>query len=125
MMVNRFWEKQPEEFASFGTVLRSEKNGLGISSQVDVQAARAVHPYGIYSLPCEQDEVLMLPTQDGKYVLLGVTRQAGELESGEILLQAKSGAYLKLRSDGCAELNGMVIDPSGVAVTLGKERNNG
>ena len=62
-MVNRFWEKQPEEFASFGTVLRSEKNGLGISSQVDVQAAQAVHPYGIYSLPCEQDEVLMLPTQ--------------------------------------------------------------
>ena len=112
-MIHRFWEKRTEEYAGRGSVMRSEPGGLGIAAEVDAQKLESVHPYGIYAVPCEQDEVLVLPTQDGKYVLLGVLSEDQTVSAGEILLKSKSGAYLKLRRDGCAELNGLVIKPDG------------
>lgn len=112
-MIHRFWDKKTEEYASRGTVLRSEQSGVGISAQVDAQAMQLVHPYGVYSIPCEQDEVIVIPTQDGKYVLLGVVSESQNINQGEILLKSKSGAYIKLRQDGCVEMNGLIVNPDG------------
>lgn len=112
-MVNRFWEKRTEEAAFRGAVLRAEAGGVGVTGEVDAQSIELVHPYGIFAQPCEQDEVLILPTRDGKYVLLGVVSGPESLQAGELLLKGKSGAYLKLRGDGAVEINGLVVGPDG------------
>ena len=112
-MVNRFWEKRVENAAVRGAVLRAEAGGLGVSGEVDAQNIELVHPYGVFAQPCEQDEVLLLPVRDGRYVMLGVISAPEALKAGELLLKGKSGAYLKLGSDGAVEINGLRIGSDG------------
>lgn len=112
-MSDRFHELKQPESARKGTVLISSQDGIFVSSCVDGAYLEQVMPYGFYSRPCEQDEVLILPTEDGKYVLLGNLFQPGQIGRGEVMLKAKSGAYLHLKSDGSVEINGLVILPDG------------
>lgn len=69
-------------------------------------------PYGYQSgLPGGTD-ILTVPAPSGR-AAVGVAQASGGLLPGEIKITAGSGAYLFLRSDGCAEINGLVITAAG------------
>lgn len=62
-------------------------------------------PYGVYSLPPQGERAVLL--FGGKEVLgVGVPVQGEKAAPGELLLQSAGGAYLLLKNDGTALLNG-------------------
>jgi hypothetical protein len=112
-MSDRFHDTQSAQPVRRGTVMLSTQQGLQISACVDGAYLEQVVPYGMISKPCEQDEVLLLPVENGRYVLLGQVTDSSSLSPGEVLLKAKSGASVYLKSDGTVEINGLVISADG------------
>lgn len=69
-------------------------------------------PFGYQtSLPAGSD-VLTVPAPSGM-AAVGVASQTHTLAPGEIRIAASSGAYLLLRADGSAVINGLTITASG------------
>lgn len=71
-------------------------------------------PYGYaFSLPAGVD--MLLTKCGGAQAGAGTLMNSSGLESGEIKISAKSGAYIKLCSDGGVIINGLRINKNGVA----------
>ncbi len=70
-------------------------------------------PYGYQSVPTVNEEVIMLPSNDGS-VMLGTLNKCTDIESGEVKIVSKGGAYIILKNNGDIVLNGLVIDGRGV-----------
>lgn len=67
-------------------------------------------PYGVYSRPIPQKEVLVLSTPRGE-VYLGTIEESllETLMPGEILLRSAGGASIKLCNDGKVLINGKEV----------------
>lgn len=113
-MTDRFHDQAIPELPKVGTVVSSGNQGVGvgISAAIDARSIKAVAPYGIHAKPPIGAEVLLLPIADGSYLRLDVSPDDDALSSGEILLQASSGAYIRLAKDGTVIINGQVFPAS-------------
>ena len=69
-------------------------------------------PYGYQSVPPVNEEVIMLPSNDGS-VMLGTLNKCTDVESGEVKIVSKGGGYIILKNNGVIILNGLVFDGRG------------
>lgn len=72
-------------------------------------------PYGYQCALPEGSQVLMVPAPSGS-AAVGVASEDAGLRVGEIRIVSPSGAFLFLRQDGSAVINGLVISPEGKIV---------
>lgn len=73
---------------------------------------RIFAPFG-YSYCVPRGEELLITQSNGMQSALGVEMSSKGLAEGEIMLRAKSGAYICLRNDGSVDINGLVINAKG------------
>lgn len=98
-----------------GVVTRVEGSKVDVNSFMPFSGLDCVGSAGMEALPQVGDEVLVLPTMGG-YYCAGRVLPVSTAE-GEVVLRSGGGAFLRLRADGYAEINGLVISPQGEIVT--------
>lgn len=103
---------QNGEIAEKGKVTLSE-NQIEAGATVTRRNIDCYSPYGYQSVPPVDEDVLMLPSNDGS-VVLGTLNKCNDVESGEIKIVSKGGAYIILKNNGDIVLNGLVINSGGV-----------
>lgn len=111
--MNRYYENNWVEQADLAHVTMADASVIHAAGHTGLRNVKLAVPYGVTARPVEGDEVVLLPLNNGEYVILGTVCRRSDVQSGEILLQAKSGAYIKLKANGEIELNGMVIRADG------------
>lgn len=99
--------------AEKGRVTLSGADGFEAGSSVTSRNINAYAPYGYNSLAPVGEEVILLPSSDGQ-VAMGTKNDSTSLESGEIKITSKGGAYIILKNDGSVIINSLKIDKNGV-----------
>lgn len=89
------------------------QNGIEAGATVTRRDVDCVAPYGYQGAPPVDEEVMLLPSNEG-VVVAGALTKVNNVKSGEVRISSQGGATILLRNDGCIELNGMVIDRKGV-----------
>lgn len=98
----------PEEGAVTGTGTgRISADGTCFRNSVPLYS-----PYGFVSLPPKKSDVLLIPCKNGT-VCLGVKTENRDIESGEVIIFSSGGAFIKLKNDGSANINGVKITKNG------------
>lgn len=87
-------------------------NEFEVSSTISQRSMESFAPYGYNSKAPIGEEVMLLPSVDGQAVI-GSLCNNDTLESGEIKITSKGGAYILLKNDGTIELNSVVVTKEG------------
>lgn len=93
---------------SVGTVLSSGDGKVTVTAGGEYKQIAVLCPAGITGMPLEGDEVVVFPTGDGA-VCSPVSPGSSGVLPGEIMIRAASGAYIHLKADGTAVINGRVF----------------
>ena len=88
-----------------GDVTYAQGDTATVRGAQEYQAVSFIGPYGIFSLPPQGTRAVLLDTEKGA-VCVGIPMQGEKAAPGELLLQSAGGAYLLLKNDGTALLNG-------------------
>ena len=112
-MQQRFEEPSAESRPMVGKVLLSVAQRLHVSGALDISNQEVSAPYGYIACPPEETVVLMQETGERKFVILGCLQSSQDLLPGEILIQAQSGASIRLCADGSVNINGTIIGTDG------------
>ena len=111
-MSKKIISSQNSDVAEKGKVTLSE-NQIEAGATVTRRNIDCYAPYGYQSVPPVDEDVLMLPSNDSS-VVLGTLNKCNDVESGEIKIVSKGGAYIILKNNGDIVLNGLVINGGGV-----------
>ncbi len=84
-----------------GKIIVGGKNPTAVSNG-EKKNLRLIHPYGIYWVYPENEEVEL----DDSRIIGSVKVNSEELEEGEILIRSKGGAYVLLKNNGKVVING-------------------
>lgn len=84
-------------------------NAVAHTQTIGVEVATS---YGISAMPTVGDEVVLIPTVDGKYFCIGSI--VSNAVANEVSITAPSGAAIVLKSDGSISLNGLIISKGGI-----------
>lgn len=84
-----------------------EAAATGVERNVKVYS-----PYG-YAFRAPKGENILLTQGGGEPAVIGLESSCSGLADGEIKISAQSGAYIRLKSDGTAEINGLIISKEG------------
>lgn len=95
-----------------GVVTLSDRE-IEAGSTVTRRNIDAYSPYGYSAIPPVNNEVMLLPSNDG-VVMLGTLMNTDNLESGEVKISSLGGATIILKNDGTISLNGLIISKKGV-----------
>jgi hypothetical protein len=104
---------QSSDKAEKGRVTLSDSGNLEVGSSVTSRSINSYSPYGYSSLAPVGEEIIILPSSDGQ-VAVGVKNFCESIESGEVKITSKGGAYIILKNDGSVVINSLVIDKNGV-----------
>lgn len=99
--------------ANGGQVTLSGALEQAVSSGAELRDAPGFGPYGYTARLPEGTQVLLLPSGMGTVWLGAAIQGHGDLQPGEIEIQALSGARIKLCQDGTVWLNGAHITKGG------------
>lgn len=106
-------DSQPAEGgARVAAVSYAAAGSFGVVAEGEYRSPVLAGPVGWRGVPPQGRQVLLLPTQDGT-VCLGELYPPPDLIPGEILIAGPSGSCIRLRNDGCVEINGAVFSPTG------------
>lgn len=112
--MQRYYDRERmAEKAFIGKVVLSEEGTIQVCGHTQLRKVKMIGLPGVYALPQEGQTVVMLPIDNGGYLMLGNILEADGLNQDEIILKNNKGAYLKLRNDGKIEINGLVISSNG------------
>lgn len=101
-----------EDRAEIGSITLSG-NTLEAESSVSVRELTAYSPYGYSYIPPVGEEIMLLPSADGK-AIIGSKLKMKKIKSGEIEISSKGGAKILLRNDGTVVINSLEISKEGV-----------
>ena len=90
----------------------SFQNAFGAVAAGEVRSLPIAAPGGYRYRPREEEQLLLLDTQDGT-VALGTMADSTELAPGEIRISGPAGSYLHFCADGTVVINGTAIGPDG------------
>lgn len=94
-----------EEWLSSGDLTYARGDRAVVRGAQEYPDVLFAAPYGVYALPPQGERVVLL--YDGEETMgIGVPMRGERAQPGEILLRSAGGAYLLLKKDGTAELNG-------------------
>lgn len=102
--------------AEKGRVTLSEPDSFEAGSSVTSRNINSYAPYGYNSLAPVGEEIILVPSSDGQ-VAIGTKNNSTSLESGEVKIASKGGAYIILKNDGSVIINSIIIDENGVIIT--------
>lgn len=74
-----------------------------------------VFPYGIDSIPLNNEELILLDTATGR-ACAGVVKTPKDICPGEIKLYSSGGAFIKLTKEGTVVINGVTITKDGTII---------
>lgn len=112
MWLSRSFKNSEQAAAETGVITISAKSCTESASSVALRSPLCYAPYGYaFRLPVGE-EVLIVNGAPGAAVA-GSKMKAVDLEQGEIELSSLGGARIRLKNDGCVEINGLVIDKNG------------
>lgn len=113
----RYSEDTRTENADVAKVTGVGRDFVNVSGHTMLKNVKMTLPQGICVLPKEGDDVIVMPLENGEYIVLGTvynrSLEGGSLNRGEILIKSEGGAYIKLKNNGEVEINGMIIDTNG------------
>lgn len=113
MWINTQLAKQENlELAHVATVVSVERDSINAVAHTQTIGVEVATPYGVKAMPSVGDEVVLVPTVDGKYICVG--KVCNNAVANELSLSAPSGAEIVLKADGSISLNGLVISKEGV-----------
>ncbi len=93
--------------AASGVVGHSANLRISAASGGGVEKCAMMTPPGIYSLPTNNQTSVVMQTQNGPVCLgMRMNTYPGELEPGEVVIESKGGARIKLSNDGNVYING-------------------
>lgn len=114
MWLNTALKQQPTPDLPHLAIVTAIENGA-VSTQshllcVDVPVISSI---SVQAVPQVGDEVVLIPTADGKYYCIGQVITDSLDDNAEATISSPSGAYIKLLSDGTISLNGLIISQGG------------
>lgn len=121
MLVHQFLQ-EPKDSGS-GRVARvsfSFENAFGAVAAGEVRSLPVAAPGGYRYRPREDEQLVLLDTQDGT-VALGTMADPAALAPGEIRIDGPAGSYLRFCPDGSVVINGLVIGPDGTIAAPANE----
>lgn len=102
----------PAAGATVAQISYADSLGYGALGASERRGAPVFAPRGIAYLPCEGDNVLLVPA-DGTEVCAGVLASSAGLRAGELRLTSSGGASILLDAEGGITLNGVYITKDG------------
>lgn len=113
MWISKQVVKQSEKDAiECGKVTMNDNGKIEAVSTGLERSVKVYSPYG-YCFCAPKGENLLLTQSGGEQVSFGFETDCTGLETGEIKLCAKSGAYIYLKADGSVEINGKTVSKEG------------
>lgn len=116
MWLSKMLSKSSENTkAESGFVTMADDGKLEASASMSERGINVYAPYGIHSVPPENEEVFLVPSSSGQ-AALGVKGVSVGIASGEVLITSLGGAKIYLKNDGSVVINDhFVIDREGRA----------
>lgn len=90
------------------TITGQDAQGYTMQADEEIRGVQLVAPFGMAYAPLPGQKAVMLPLQDAA-CCLGVWMPEKQLQPGEIMLCAGSGACVYLKADGSVVINGQVF----------------
>lgn len=109
----RYEQNDTTEYADTAKVTLATSSQVNVAGHTGLCGVRVVLPFGVQAIPVEGKEVVMLPLQNGEYVLLGNISKPMDIDSGELQFRSNGGACIKLKNNGEVSINGMIIGVDG------------
>lgn len=111
-MSKKIGKEASTDKAEKGVVTLADKE-FEAGSTVTRRNIESYSPYGYSAIPPINEEVMMLPSNEG-VVCLGTLMKTKNLDSGEVKISSLGGATIILKNDGTISLNGLIISKRGV-----------
>lgn len=115
MWMSKNWNRNTGDSRPEEATVTLEGTEREITGSIQTRNFVQYSPYGYQCGLPEGSDVLTVPVASGRAAVgVATPGEARALLPGEVRLTAASGAFIFLRRDGCAEINGLVITPQGI-----------
>lgn len=101
------------EDAHVGVVTDVVNGLITVNSHTQIANVQVLNSFGICSMPCIGQEVLVLPTKSGEYICIGDASLNSSLSENETVISSQGGGYIKLKADSSVVINGLTITKDG------------
>lgn len=112
MWLSKVFKNTHSFAAEKGTVAIGGSSTLKTSSTLQSANVQSYAPYGYSSFAPAGEEILIINSAEGS-VGSGTRMSDDNLAEGEISIQSRGGACIRLKKDGTVEINGFVFTANG------------